>query len=75
MEMVINSNRNSLSHFNITLAISVILLEVGCEWAFGKTMRNILKGVTEIALPFMFAANANKKLKRQFNDLKCLFEY
>ncbi|CAD8047530.1 unnamed protein product [Paramecium primaurelia] len=74
MEIVINSNRNSLTHFNISLAISVILLEVGCEWAFGKTIRNIFKGVTEIALPFIFAANANKKLQRQFYDLKCLFE-
>ncbi|CAD8214720.1 unnamed protein product [Paramecium pentaurelia] len=51
------------------------LLEVGFEWAFGKTISNILKGVAEITLPFRFTANANKKLKRQLNDLKCLFEY
>ncbi|CAK83129.1 unnamed protein product (macronuclear) [Paramecium tetraurelia] len=58
----------------MSLAISVILLEIGCEQLLGKTIRNIFKGATEIALPFIFAAKANKKLKMQFNDLKCLFE-
>ncbi|CAD8215602.1 unnamed protein product [Paramecium octaurelia] len=29
---------------------------------------------TEIVLPFIFAAKANTKLKKQFNELKCLFE-
>ncbi|CAD8047699.1 unnamed protein product [Paramecium sonneborni] len=74
MNNLINSNSSALSHINFSLAISVFLAEVGFEWITGKQMRNLIKGATQIALPFIFAVNANKQLKKQFNDLKCHFE-